>query len=65
MQSSAKAKLLTISFIIFISLVYFSYRLSLFQNLKHSLENDVETWMKEFGLEKQTIVYKETGKSSL
>lgn len=61
MQSSAKAKLLTISFIIFISLVYFSYRLSLFQNLKHSLENDVETWMKEFGLEKQTIVYTETG----
>lgn len=61
MKYSAKAKLLAVLFIIF-SVVYFSYRVSLFKNLKLSLETDVENWLREFGLEKQISLFREKGK---
>uniref|UniRef100_A0AAR5Q493 HECT-type E3 ubiquitin transferase n=2 Tax=Dendroctonus ponderosae TaxID=77166 RepID=A0AAR5Q493_DENPD len=65
MKYSAKAKLLAVSFIGFTSIVYFSYRVSLFRNLKDSLEEDVQIWLKEFGVEKRVIVYDLKGISLL
>ncbi|XP_050303094.1 apoptosis-resistant E3 ubiquitin protein ligase 1 isoform X2 [Anthonomus grandis grandis] len=54
MNNSAKAKLAAL-IILFVCVVYVSYRDSLFQDRKVSLDKDIKKWLKEFGLKKWIV----------
>lgn len=63
MKNSAKPVILAVLFFLFSCTLYLNYRISLFQDLKSSVENDLEKWLKEFRLENYIPLLKEKGKN--
>ncbi|XP_076250945.1 apoptosis-resistant E3 ubiquitin protein ligase 1 isoform X1 [Rhynchophorus ferrugineus] len=61
MKNSAKPVILAVLFFLFSCTLYLNYRISLFQDLKSSVENDLEKWLKEFRLENYIPLLKEKG----